>query len=374
MHHDDLNKLLQLKKNAGSHSPSIQSIINTLGYDPVKSDFCYLSNPYATKLITNRLIKVLDNEKLVRMIESYPADSTYVSKIFSEIEDLNSECIVVGNGAVQCIEWVCDGWGIEKLLIPKPTFSTYYELLENKYIFTEENTIEKNYTSEDLIREAINKKCDSILIIQPNNPTGSHFEINQLYELINNSEGLKIIIDDSFCHYLDNYFEYRKIRNNSNENVVFIKSLAKDFGVAGVRLGYLYSQDKSLLEFSRRKTTWNLNNFAIAISEILSDKSLIQEYWKCRKLFISKKKIFENSLKSINDLNVYKSMANFFLIQSNIFSEKFVFNFLLYSVMYLRTMADKTGLDETFIRIAIRSEEENEICLNELKNYIRKVA
>ena len=36
--------------------------------------------------------------------------------------------------------------------------------------------------------------------------------------------------------------------------------------------------------------------------------------------------------------------------------------------MYLRTMADKTGLDETFIRIAIRSEEENEICLNELKN------
>ena len=114
---------------------------------------------------------------------------------------------------------------------------------------------------------------------------------------------------------------YRKIRNNSNENVVFIKSLAKDFGVAGVRLGYLYSQDKSLLEFSRRKTTWNLNNFAIAISEILSDKSLIQEYWKCRKLFISKKKIFENSLKSINDLNVYKSMANFFLIQSNIFQK-----------------------------------------------------
>ena len=263
MDHYDLNKLLQLKKNAGSHSPSIQSIINALGYDPVKSDFCYLSNPYATKLITDRLINILDNEKLVRMIESYPADSTYVSKILSEIEDLNSEFMVTGNGAVQCIEWVCDGWGIEKLLIPKPTFSTYYELLENKFIFTQENTINKIYSAEDLIREAKDKKCDSILIIQPNNPTGSHFEVNQLSELINNSEGLKLIIDDSFCHYLDNYFEYRKIRNNANENVVFIKSLAKDFGVAGIRLGYLYSKNKDLLEFSRRKTTWNLNNFAI---------------------------------------------------------------------------------------------------------------
>lgn len=372
MQKDDINKLLFLKKNAGSHSPSISSIINTLGYDPVKSDFCYLSNPYATKLITNRLLNEFSNEKLIRYIESYPADSSFVSKIISKIEDLDSNFLITGNGAVQCIEWVCEGWEIEKLLIPKPTFSTYYELMNNKYIFTDKNWIKSDISADDLILEAKQKKCDSILIVQPNNPSGSHLEIDELKKLIDNKEDLKIIIDDSFCHYLDDYFEYRQLRHEIGTNIVFIKSLAKDFGVAGVRLGYLYTKNKSLLEFSKRKTTWNLNNFAIAIAEILSDQSLINEYWECRKKFISIKNNFESQLKTINNLEVFDSKANFFLIQSNSFSEKFVFKFLLNSGMYLRTMADKIGLDESYVRIAVRTEDENNNCLKALRPFITK--
>ena len=43
--------------------------------------------------------------------------------------------------------------------------------------------------------------------------------------------------------------------------------------------------------------------------------------------------------------------------------EKFVFNFLCVQDVF-EDYGRQNRLDETFIRIAIRSEEENEICLN----------
>ena len=44
------NKILNLKSDAGSHSPSIQTLKTVSKKIDIKVDACFLSNPYATDL------------------------------------------------------------------------------------------------------------------------------------------------------------------------------------------------------------------------------------------------------------------------------------------------------------------------------------
>ena len=283
--------LKTIKKNAGLHSPSTKEIIAGLGYNPIKHDFCFLSNPYATDIVVDHFKNFFSEESnIFNALESYPADQSYVAKNIAAFEDLNSDHIVVGNGAVQAIEWVCEGWGLKNLLIPTPTYSTYYELLDKKYTFTPDFWLSKNLTADNLINIANENQCDSILLINPNNPTSevlSPSEIQRLFSLLGDK---KLIIDESFSHFLENYNEYSDLRKNIiSKNVTFIKSMSKDCGVAGIRLGYLYTTDNDLLTYAKKKTTWNLNNFSVLFSDLLISHSFTEKYNIAKKNFLTQK-------------------------------------------------------------------------------------
>lgn len=363
--------LRRLKENAGSHSPSPKEIVAALGYNPIKHDFCFLSNPYATDLVVERFnSKFSEPSSFFPLLEAYPASSKYVAKHIASFEGLNAENMVVGNGAIQAIQWVCECWNLKNLLIPTPTFSTYYELLENKYSFTTEFWMSGNLTASNLLTLANKNNCDSILLIQPNNPSGEAMSINELKYLVENLEGKKLIIDESFSHFLSNYNEYKFFRNNLKmKDVVFIKSMSKDFGIAGLRLGYLYSFDEELLKIASFKTTWNLNNFSVLFSEFLTDDNFITHYWNARVKYLDDKSIFLNELNSINSINVFPSQSNFFLLKfDSVKIPELVFDLLLDFGVYVRTMEDKIGLNSSYIRVASRRKSENILFVNAYKN------
>ena len=358
--------LRKLKDNAGTHSPSPKEIASALGYNPIKHDFCFLSNPYATDLIVERFsCHFSSKENIFSLLESYPASSNYVAKYIAKFEGLQPENIVVGNGAIQAIEWVCNGWNLNKLLIPTPTFSTYYELLENRHVFTNDFWLSGNLTADNLLELANKHNCDSILLIHPNNPTGEALPLDELINLVENLSEKKLIIDESFSHFLNNYEEFQHFRNNlSNKNVVFIKSMSKDFGIAGLRLGYLYTFDEKLLKYSIAKTTWNLNNFSVLFSEFLSENNFSTYYQDARVKYLNDRNDFYHKLNKLNSITIYPSQANFFLLKFDLNTmPELVFDLLIDYGVYIRTMADKIGLDGSFVRVASRKASENDLFL-----------
>lgn len=364
--------LKELKADSGSHSPSTKEIEFCLGYNPIKHDFCFLSNPYATDLVVDALHSMLSDRNIMfGFLESYPASSKYVSKNIAEFEGLNPEFVVVGNGAVQAIEWVCEGWGLQRLLIPIPTFSTYYEFLGDKCVFTDELWLGGNVTASNLLNLADKYSSDSILLIYPNNPTGEAISLDELKSLTAQLGGRKLIIDESFSHFTSSYQDYSEFRNSlCNENIVFIKSMSKDFGVAGLRLGYLYAFDQSLLSFANKKTTWNLNNFSVAFSDLLANMSFKERYLEARKSYIDAREEFYIKLKQLPEIDVYPSEANFFLIKirQNAYPD-IVYDLLIDYGIYVRTMEDKIGLSDSYIRVASRRHEDNLFFINCLVEY-----
>ncbi len=365
--------LKKIKEKAGLHSPSPKEIVSGLGYDPIKYDFCFLSNPYATDIVVEYLKKTFSNkENIFNILEAYPASYRYAAKNIADFEGLDGDYMVVGNGAVQAIEWICEGWGINNLLIPIPTFSTYYEFLDDKHTFTSEFWLSKKLTADSLIEIANKNNCDSVLLIYPNNPTAEAITVPELKKLIGLLGNKKLIIDESFSHFLDNYDEYKNFRNKIiSENVSFIKSMSKDFGIAGIRLGYLYSFDNQLLDYAKRKTTWNLNNFSILFSDLLVDNIFKEKYEIARKSFFEARAKFYSKLSNLKEITVYQSQANFFLIKYN--QKKYpdlVYEMLINDGVYVRTMADKVGLDNSYIRVAVRRNEDNDFFIESIKKYI----
>lgn len=358
---NDTEKLINLKKASGTHSPSTKEIESVLGYNPVKHDFCFLSNPYATIMLMEELVKSIDSKGFFKVLEEYPASNSYIAKNLSKIEGLNPEEMVVGNGAIECIYWATNYCKITKLLIPVPTFSSYYEFSSDYELYSG-----KKDTAISLLNGAKESGCDAILIIYPNNPDGAYIDLGELEKLLMQRE-IKIIVDESFCHFLNFYHSYKELRGRVSEKHIFLKSMSKDFGIAGTRLGYFYTKDEEALNNIKKYTTWNINNLAVMSSDILARPEFIKKYENVRIRYNKERDEFYNELLKLDFIKVAKSGANFFLLNSDKFSIDFVFKLLVENGIYVRTMEDKVGLDSKSIRVASRTSHENMILYNALK-------
>ena len=120
-------KLKLLKNESGSHSPSIGTMLSEIPSLKIRVDGCFLSNPYATDLFMLKLNELLGTRKFRDILEFYPPQNYDVSKKISRVLNIDSENIFVGNGAIEVIQAAMHKFSGNKIALPIPTFSSYYE-------------------------------------------------------------------------------------------------------------------------------------------------------------------------------------------------------------------------------------------------------
>ena len=371
-----LDELVKLKKNSGNHSPSLVEIKKIIGKDPVRIDACFLSNPYATQLIYESKIVDQISSNFYKLVESYPPNQDFILDKIKKIEGINPEDSIVMSGAQACIEVLMNSIKYSNCLLPIPTYSSYYESIREEssihYLnLKEENNFEIN---EKELEQAIEKnKIDLLILINPNNPTGVEVNPIIIEYLLNKYKKLQIIIDESFSHFLNDLQKWKNKRQDllKYKRCFFVKSMSKDFGIAGFRIGFMESKNLITKNIKSKYGTWALNNIAIMLLEIISSDKFLDNYEKARLKYLNEKESFYNELIKIKNIKVYKSQANFFLIKlqkKNDSGFRFVMDLLINSGLYIRSMDDKIGLDSSFIRVACRSKDENNKIVEILKD------
>ena len=373
-----LELLANLKKEAGNHSPSLKEIEMVLGEGCVKYDACFLSNPYATKLIYDSEYVNIINKNLYKIIESYPANQKFIIGKLSKIEGVDTKNTIAFNGAQQAIEILLSKLNYKNCLIPIPTFSSYYESIKSSS-HTHFLKLEEKNSFKPVLKQfedsIVKNKIDLLILINPNNPTGLCFENSFIENLSAMFPKLKIIIDESFIHFIGNLKQWQIFKNDIldlNKNIFFIKSLSKDLGIAGLRIGYLQSNNPVMHEINSKFGTWVLNNFAVELLNLMSNQNFIDNYEIARKKFLKAKTDFYRELKKIRSFETFGSESNFFLIKCKADVDsgfKSAMKLLIRSGLYIRTMEDKIGLNKQFFRVASRSKSENEMILKILSNY-----
>lgn len=380
-------KLKLLKSESGSHSPSIATMLSEISDLKIKVDGCFLSNPYATDLFMSKLNELLGTRKFRDILEFYPPQNYDVARKISKIINIESDNIFVGNGAIEVIQAAMHKFSGNRIALPIPTFSSYYEFKrpESSIEYFQLNKHEDYQIDiSHYVKFIRDRNCDTAILINPNNPVGDYVPSSKIEFFLESLVDLElIIIDESFIHFA---YENNQFDLSHNEqlvvkypNLVIVKSMSKDFGIAGIRAGYGIMSKPRVKALLSNGYLWNVSGLCDYFFNIYAEPEFQKNYdlerIKCIKDTIS----FANSLSQIKGIKAYPTKANFVLIEilsNEITSFDFCLELLVEKGIYIRDCSDKIGLEGNFVRIASRSKDENfeiiEAILDFSKNFLQK--
>jgi len=155
---------------------------------------------------------------------------------------------VITNGASEALDLTfrtLGNGGGGKVLVHRPYYYSYPPIIEAaglEPVFTE--TVDGKIDIDDF-HEKVND-CKAVLINSPGNPTGSIQDINTLKEIENVTEDLGIVLISDEV-YKDLIYE-RENYLLRGPHVVTVNSFSKTFAMCGFRVGFLYSNDRSIVD------------------------------------------------------------------------------------------------------------------------------
>lgn len=375
------DRIKGLKQASGSHSPNKGTMLREIPELHIKVDACFLSNPYANELFLKRLKKDIRSPKIFKdIIESYPSQNRAIAKPLAKHLGVPPENLFIGNGAIEVIQAVMHRLVKGKLLVTLPTFSSYYEFAAPgteviyNYLKKENNFL---WDVENFIKTAREKGANSVIIINPNNPDGGYIPKAGIKRICDELSDLdNIIIDESFVHFptesAAGEIPSAAKLVATHQNVIVIKSMSKDFGIAGVRAGYGVMNKAKAAELLRNGFLWNSSGLAEYFFRLYTEKDFSRSYEKIRRNYIKVTQGFIKTLGNITGLKTYPSQANFALIEllDGTRAEDAVLKLLISKGIHVRDCGDKRGLSGEFIRVASRTKKENKLIVSAFKDLL----
>ena len=158
---------------------------------------------------------------------------------------------------------MCEG----KVGFIRPTFEEYPNRYDAK---TSVNFVPDNrdysYTADDVMRFFADSGISTLVLVNPDNPSGNYIPKAQLLRLIawTKAQGIRLVVDESFADFADepdNTLSDQQILD-ANAHLFVMKSISKSYGVPGLRLGVLASGDLGVIARMKKDVAiWNINSF-----------------------------------------------------------------------------------------------------------------
>ncbi len=337
---------------------------------PKLLDFCYLVNPYFPTQQMKEEMKANFNT----LLTEYPSGMYVNSLLAGKYFNIKQKYVVVGNGAAELIKSMMER--IQgRIGIIYPTFEEYPNRLNKDrvvpFLSGKENYA---YDAYDLKGYYKDKKISYLLIINPDNPSGNFIPIQEVINLAQwcKKENINLIVDESFVDFSINFQQNSLLHDNileANSNLTVIKSISKSYGVPGLRLGVLASSNVDMINIIKKDVSiWNINSFGEYYMQIFSKYS--KDYAKACHSFIEERERFQKEMSKIPFIQVIPSQANYFMIKivSRFTPEELSAVLLKDYNILIKSCNSKHGLEKrNYIRIAVRSREENNLLLCALK-------
>lgn len=331
-------------------------------------DFCYLVNPYFPPQ------KLMDELKasFETLLTQYPSGMAVNSLLAAKNFSVRQDQIVVGNGAAELIKSLM-GRMNGTVGIVRPTFEEY----SNRY--QEQDTIvyapvnpNFSYTAEDLMAYFDDKAIETLLVINPDNPSGNYISKEGLFRLIvwTKEKGIRLVVDESFVDFADepdSTLIHSEILEE-NLHLYVMKSISKSYGVPGIRLGILVSGDTELIaDMKKDVAIWNINSFGEFYMQIA------EKYQKDYELGLvairEERKRFVKELEKIAAIRVIPSQANYIMVEliNGMTARELTKRLLLEYNIFVKDLSGKLKQGE-YLRIAVRNQEDNDKLIQAMKN------
>lgn len=324
-------------------------------------DFCYLVNPFfpSPKLVAE--IKA----NFERLLFNYPSGMQVNSLLAAKYFGLHRERVVVGNGAAELIKaLVEDSEG--NLGCVFPTFEEYPNRKAGQQIlpFVPKGP-DFTYTAQDLLDYFADRQISTLVLINPDNPSGNYIPRAEVLRLAGAMEerGVRLILDESFVDFAEEEDATLLCEEllAKHPSMVVVKSISKSYGVPGLRLGIAASADEGLIvRLKRQVAIWNVNSFGEFYMQIFEKYK--SEYQASLSLFKQERARFFADLAALPGLRPIPSQANYILCEltGGVCARDLAADLLEEEQILIKDLSTKRGFDgREYIRLAVRDEADD---------------
>lgn len=282
---------------------------------------------------------------------------------------IKAEQLLWGNGASELFSAVVHALRPKKVLLLAPSFSGYEWAVRMEgadilyYPLKEEKKFLPGADFFDYLKEDV----EMLFLANPNNPTGKYLPSAWLEEVLDVCErrNIYVVLDECFVELSEAPQKHSHKKDYCRwGHLLLIDAFTKSFAMPGVRLGYLLNSQEALLKKIRRQLPeWNVSVPAQCAGYVAAEQFAkleeVQEFIK------QEKAKMQQQLREIG-IKVYPSQANFLLLQSPFP----LYDLLLKKKILIRDCSDYRGLSAGFYRIAVKTRQENEYLLREMKQIV----
>lgn len=274
-----------------------------------------------------------------------------------------SENICIANGFVPLLEGALRSMKIERCLLPVPCFSEYRRTLENADVAVLPHLLLSinnfRYEPDTMMNALMQHSCDAILLANPQNPSGAHMDAKSMLRLIEMAAqcNIKVLLDEAFIDYYP--AQSLTQRAVEHKNLIVFRSVTKFFAIPGLRVAYAVSNASTTTSLNRFLAPWPISSLASdAVCAALQDEVYSEE---SRSLNKARRTWLEQEFATLK-IFTYPSSTNFLLlrfptgVEAKILWERLIVE----EQIVLRSCENFEGLEGGHLRVAVRSELENE--------------
>jgi threonine-phosphate decarboxylase len=304
----------------------------------------------------------------VQFIHHYPdPDCESLRRVLASHWKLSRDHFVIGNGSTELIDLIPRTLALRSALIVGPTFSEYADALRRAG--TKSRTLSALRSdgyrpplekARDLLQSPgkAGSALDAIFLCNPNSPTGQICDWADLQALIACADrsGVWVVLDETFVEYCRK--ESMKPCLRRYPKLILLRSFTKFYALPGLRVGYTVSSPDVAASLRRYQPPWSVNVLAqFAAEAAIQDRdharlSLAHVERERRRL--------TKLLRSLTGLVVFPSRANFLLLElPEPYRGRAAAEALYRQGLVIRDCSSVPGLNERTIRIAVRTEDEN---------------
>ena len=302
----------------------------------------------------------------------YPDDSMFELKAaLSSKYAVQDNNIIIGAGSDQVLEFISRALLDENssVLMSAVTFAMY-EIYAKQMGAKIIRTASYEHKYDEFMEAYTMHKPKIVYICTPNNPTGdaiSKEEVLKIIEAIDNET--LIIVDGAYMEYAAAKDENYALTPNDllgYENVIYLGTFSKAYGLGGMRVGYGIAQESLINELYKMRPPFNISTLSLAAAiEACKDETFVEESIVLHQEQIKRYETFAKE----NGFEYIESYTNFitYLFEENMDSTKITDDLLKRGVI-IRNLASY-GLNA--MRITIGTEKQNDIFF---RNFLEVIA
>ena len=206
---------------------------------------------------------------------------------------------------------------------------------------------------------------DMAFLCNPNNPTGRLIRKEGVKRIAAAAKEFKcyLIVDEAFIDFCAEDSIIKDMEDNPS--LIVLRSMTGFYALSGLRIGYGVFPQHLIGSLKRYKEPWTVNNLAQRAAVVaLKDKIYRSETFRLLK---EEKRFLEKSFKKIG-IEFFDSDVNFYLLKISSANE--IFQQLKRKGILVRDCSNFRGLDNTYLRVAVKSHKENTILIKELTSIL----